>query len=854
MGCPAVAQDDPAARKQARAVRVRSGEIRVDGRLDEPIWQSAPAVTDFVMAEPVERGQPSDVMDVRFVFDETALYVGAHMVSRVAGAIQAPLTRRDEAGQAEYLQIELDTYLDRRTAYMFGVTAAGVRLDHYHSSDDERNADSGYDPVWEARTAASADGWTAELWIPMSQLRFNDTEELVWGLNIKRWVPTLNEEVYWALVPRTERGWSSRFGDLRGIERVRGGRRLEVLPYVAGDSRINHDRDINDPFDDGRNLEGRAGADLKFGIGPNLTLDATFNPDFGQIDADPAEVNLSAFETFFPERRPFFLEGASLLQGQTNNFFYSRRIGARPTGPASGVYVEYPNAATILGAAKVTGRQPSGLSIGALVAVTDEEWANTMTDGIQAETKVAPPVFWAVTRVQQEFGDQGSEFGVQMTAMRRNLNESDPLADLLTRTAMTGVADTRIRFGDRTYEFSFSGGGSWVAGNEAAISRLQRANTHLFQRPDKPRYDATRTSLSGMQIRTAFEKIAGRHWLWGANTMIESPEFEPNDLGRLNFAGDVQSSARVRYRETVPGRYIRSYSLQLSGNSNSYYDSLTPRASLGVNADATFRNFWSAGASVNRNFRGQDAQLTRGGPSMGSVHGWSVSWNLRNSNASTTQWSIGGFYRTSELGEYVWDPGFSLSMRPSPSWRISFNPNVSRERSLRQYFSTLDGPREEVYFKRYIFGFIERTTISMQIRVNYVFKPDLTLDVYAEPFAASGRYTGFGELSTPRSHYLREYGAEGIELERLDDGRWVVQDGADTFTLPNRDFNSQSYRSNVVLRWEWRPGSILYAVWQQDRASTVSSAESVNVGDAFGSITAPGDNIFAIKSTFWFGW
>jgi hypothetical protein len=321
-------------RKQARVTRLGDASIRLDGLMDEEAWMLATPITDFIQAEPMEGAPPTDAMEVRFLYDDSALWIGARMHNAGGTPIQAPVSRRDDTGQAEYLQIELDSYLDRRTAYMFGVTASGVRMDHYHSSDNENSSDSGFDPVWEANTRIDERGWTAELWLPFSQLRFNDLERQVWGLNIKRYRPDLNEEDYWVLIRRTERGWSSRFGDLQGIDGIRPTRRLEVLPYVAASSRLTGNRDLANPFDNGVNMRQRVGVDLKLGVGPNLTLEATVNPDFGQVEADPAEVNLTAVETFFSERRPFFVEGSQLLQGPINSYFYSRRIGARPAGPA----------------------------------------------------------------------------------------------------------------------------------------------------------------------------------------------------------------------------------------------------------------------------------------------------------------------------------------------------------------------------------------------------------------------------------------------------------------------------------------------------------------------------------------
>jgi hypothetical protein len=840
--------------KEAHALRLQGEEIRLDGRLDEAAWERAIPITDFRMAEPTEGAEPTDPMEVRFLYDASALYVGARL-STGAGGLQTVMARRDDAGQSENLQIELDTYLDRRTAYMFGITASGVRLDHYHRADNENDWDSGFDPVWEGHAQVLEDAWTAELWLPFKQLRFNAQDAQVWGLNIRRFRPTLNEEDYWVVIGRTERGWSSRFGSLHGIGGIQPSRRVELLPYVAGSSLVSGGtRDVNDPFDNGVNMTERVGTDLKMGLGPNLTLEATVNPDFGQIEADPAEVNLTAFETFFGERRPFFLEGENLLQFATNNFYYSRRIGARPGGPADGDYVDYPATATILGAAKLTGRLPSGTSLGFLGAITDQEFARTQTSGLESKTRVAPRAYWGVGRVLKEFGSEGSTAGLHATTVYRDYDENDPLAQLFTQSAFTVGADTDLLFQDRTYEAEFSLGITHIAGEPAALARLQRGNTHLFQRPDigKVRYDPNRTAMSGMQFRWNVGKNGGRHWLWSTNGMVESPDFEPNDFGRLNYAGDVTWNGRIQWRETQPGRYFRSYSFQVSNNNTFYYDTfLGVRPNFNANVNATFPNFWSAGFGMGVNLRGQDAQLARGGPSMGTPNGWSVSGSLRNSSASSTRWNVGGNYRESEIGDRSWGPNVSLSMRPSPSWQISFNPDYNREDVARQYVTVRDGGREETYGRRYIFGAIDRSTVTLQFRTNYTFKPDLTLDVYAEPFAASGRYYDFGELLAARSRDLRPYGAGEVALTANGDGTYTAVENGSSFTYTARDFNVKSFRSNVVLRWEWRPGSILYVVWQQNRESNELIGSHVGLGDAFGSFTAPGQNVFAVKTTWW---
>ena len=850
------AQTPGGRRKQAQASRVAPGTIDVNGRLDDAAWQAIPAITDFVQVEPVQGEAPRNPMEVRIAFDDDALYVGARMHTAPGTPIQAPLSRRDDGAQAEYLQIELDTYLDRRTAYMFGVTAAGVRMDHYHAADTEAAFDAGFDPVWRAATEVTADGWTAELWIPFSQLRFTDQAQRVWGLNLKRWVPSTEEQDYWAPILRTERGWASRFGDLHGIDGVQPKPRLEALPYAAATSRVTGQRDKRNPFDNGLNLSPMTGADVKIGVGSSLTLDASINPDFAQVEADPAEVNLSANETIFPEKRPFFLEGDNLLHGQVDNFYYSRRIGARPLGPAAGDYVDYPRMTTILGAAKLTGRLASGTSLGFLAAITDEEQARTSLGGVRSRALVTPRAAWGVGRVQQEFGREASTVGFGILALDRQIAEGDPLAALLTKRAISGMADAQLHFGDRTYEAEVSLGFTHLEGEPAAIERVQRSTVHLFQSPDRPsvRLDPARRALTGLHMETSFNKVAGRHWLWGGNLQVESPGFDSNDMGRVNFASDIRiSQTQLTYRQTQPGRHLRAYAFKVNLDMTPYWGGALERPKMYVahSVDATFNNFWVGRLSFTPRFGGQDIQLTRGGPSMGTPSGRDLAWSLRNRNSAKTSWNISSTYSTSENGAVSRQVDGTTSFRPSPRWQLTVTPKYVNEVVARQYVTSLAGGRPETFGRRYVFGVIDRTTLSSQIRVSYTFKPDMTLDVYAEPFAASGRYDQFGELEAARSQNLRFYGENGIAQVRLPDGTTRVVDGASAFSFTKSDFNVRSFRSNVVLKWEWRPGSTLFVVWQQDRASEAAYGDHVGPRDLFGSFSASGDNVFVVKTTLW---
>jgi hypothetical protein len=838
-------------RKQAHAVRVANESVAVDGRLDEAVWRTAPTLGGFVQKEPVEGAPATDPMEVRFAYDDSALYIGARLSS--TSDLQAPVGRRDEGEQSEHLLVSLDTYLDRRTASTFGVTASGVRLDSYHPTDDD-DGDDDFDPVWQARAAMDENGWTAELWIPFSQLRFNDRSPQVWGLNVRRWVPSRNEEVFWVLVPRTEQGWASHFGDLNGIDGIRPSRRLELLPYVASSSQLIGNRDPGDPFNGGANLEGRVGMDLKMGLGPNLTLEATVNPDFGQVEADPAEVNLSAFETFFEERRPFFIEGSGLLVGNVNNYFYSRRIGAPPAGRAPGDFVDNPATSTILGAAKLTGRLSSGTSVAFLGAATSEESARTFAAPAQfGTTRVAPQALYGVARVEQEFGPPGSTFSLMTTTMHRDLPDGDPLGALLTRNAFSLSGDTLLRLKDNEYQVHAYSGISFVEGDPRSLDRTQRASAHFMQRPDADylRYDPNRTAMSGGKHGIVAERRNGRHWLWEAQFETESPEFDVNDVGRLTAADGMVGNAQLTFRETVPGRWYRNYAVELTTNNEWNYGLDRQNKAIGANARITWPSFWTSEYRSGMDFRRMDSRLTRGGPLMETPGGWNVSLEIESPDAAETRGAVEATYSRNEDGGLGLELESQLSMRPGARWALSIAPSYEREVGTQQYVTTRSDGSAATFGGRYIFAHIDRSTYSTQFRLNYTFKPDLTLDLYAEPFTASGRYSHFGELSAPRTRLLRTYGTDGTTMTVQPDGSRTISDGDRSFTLANRDFNVQSFRSNLVLRWEWRAGSTLYLVWQQDRSEEITASTRATLGDLFGSVGARGDNFLAMKVSFW---
>ena len=850
----AQAAPDTTQRREARAVRLVGAPPQIDGRLDDVAWQGAPALEGLVQKLPDEGRPATERTEVRFAYDDGALYVAARMYSRDPGAIQAPVSRRDNGEQAERILVSLDTYHDRRTAYTFGVTASGVRLDWFHPSDAADATDPSFDPVWRAEVQRDSLGWTAEMRIPFSQLRFARGGAQTWGLNVARRIAGTHEDDYWVMVPARETGWASRFGHLTGIEGVRPTRRVELTPYLASGADFTSDPGEGNPFDDGSETRVRAGGDVKMGLGPNLTLEATVNPDFGQVELDPAEVNLGVFETFFSERRPFFTEGSQLLSA--GNHFYSRRIGAPPRAAAvfglAGEYdyLDAPATSSILGAAKLTGRLPSRTSVGVLAATTDRERVRTfrLDSGDFRDFVAAPRAAYAVARVQQEIGASGSTAGVVLTGVRRGLDPGEPLAAYLNRQAYTGGADWNLRFRGGEYVLAGDAGLSYVEGDSLALLRAQRSSARYFQRPDAEyvEVDPSRTSLSGGRASLSLSRNSGTHWLWNVDAGARTPGFELNDAGAMGSTDRVSLNAGLTYRETKPRGLFRSYSATMGHENGWNFGGTRTWGSVTGSASATLRNFWRASFTGWVDLRSQDQTATRGGPLLGNGRVWMTVFGAGNPTSASTrlraQVELGG----GEQGQ-EWHRLFvGASVRPGPRWQLTLEPSYRRWTFPRQFVAARAGGPEETFGTRYVFAHIDRSELVARMRLNYLFTPDLSLEVYAEPYAASGRYHRFGELPAARSRDLREYGT----LERTDDG-YRVTDGSATFTLPRNDFNVRSFRSNAVARWEWRPGSTLFLVWQQNRYAEDSDGRPVGAADLGRTLSTAGDNFLALKVTYW---
>jgi len=834
----------------------------LDGRLDDAVWQIARPITGFRRDRPGDGNPAGERTEVRVAYTDDALYIGARMHADDPGTISQLRGRRDSFMQAnDQFQVQIDSYHDHRTAFVFGVTPAGGRNDLVAPNDGFQGIDSGWDPVWTAATRVDSLGWVAEMRIPFSQLRFGEGEEQVWGINFRRDIFHLGEGVTWSWRPPTEPGWTSQFGHLLGLEGVRRPGRLEVLPYAVTNSSYDQRADPASPFNDGSVTSGNAGVDLKYGLTNGLTLDATFNPDFGQVEADPAVVNLSAYETYFEERRPFFVEGSGLfgfggMRGL--GFFYSRRVGQRPALSAygKGAYVDQPRASTILGAAKITGRTESDLIVAFMNATTQREMAK-FTDGVDmpvGETPIDPLSNITALRVRKDMREGNTLIGAIATGVVRSLDD-DVFSGLRDRAFAAGV-DFLHRFANRTYSLSGWAAGSYVHGDELSMLRAQLAPVRYYQRPDQNymSLDPNRTTLSGFAGQLAFRKIAGE-WTYGFEGSAVSPGFEINDAGFQTIGDFFSFSGGGGRRWTQPGRIFRGASFNLYASESRNFGNQIVDRGFYLDANGQTNGFRSFRLRSNLRLRSLDTRATRGGPGILSPASWNANLNLSGDGRNRISGNINVNYSGNEEGAYGVTLSPSVRGRGDGSLSWSIGPRASRSWAPVFYVGQVPDPLAgRTWSRRYLFAELERTSLSATVRVDLAVTPLITLQVYAEPFLSSGDYEGFGALETPGTYDFLRFGEGGSTLLQTDDFYSVDADGPGpgrAIHFPNPDFRVRSFRSNVVLRWEYLPGSTLFVVWTQDRFGRASEPGLDGIDDVRDLWNDPMRNVLLVKASYW---
>ena len=869
LGLSAFAQAPDAGR--ARPPRIYSTQRlagqppSVDWHLDDEAWKEGEWAGDYVQQLPVEGGVPSQKTGLKILYDDQHLYLAIRAYDDMTKITRYPARRDGMAG--DMVGVCFDSYFDKRAGFEFDLNSAGTKIDLVLSNE---GWDTTWDAVWDGKVAYEPDAWTAEFRIPLSQLRYDPQDVQVWGMHAWRWIDRLQEESQWNLIPRQGSGRLYNFGELHGIQGLQPRRRIELLPHVVGQVE-SLPEEAGNPYVGSADGKAAVGLDAKIGLTSNFTLDATVNPDFGQVEADPSVVNLTTYETFYVEKRPFFLEGkriftlglaGSAIAGdesgtlQGDQMFYSRRIGAPPTlQPVvqEGAVLETPGETSIISAAKVTGKTEDGLSVGFLQSVTDNEHANVWFGGAESRVPVAPTANYLVGRVQKDWDKGNTMLGGMVTSAHRWLPE-DVVLHRLPADAFTGAVDATRFFANRSYVVEAKGVFSRITGDASAITALQTNPVHYYQRPDADHLgvDANATSMAGHGGTVRVARYGNSRWLWSESARWMSPGLELNDVGYLRQADAILNEARLEFNEIEPRGAFRSYAFTVSRDDAWDFGGLKTAGSTGLEASGSFRNLWGLFGGVNLVEAPTDTRLLRGGPAM-TTSGF-VSAEIGGHSDRSRRVSVS----LSAERHFVMDgdgrraeAAANVTVRPVNAFNFSVNAFYERNVDDLQYVDTAH-PAEGA---RYLLGRLDQETLGLTFRANLFITPDLSIQYYGSPFVSNGSYGQFKRATSPRADAYadRFYRFADSEIAYLPEvNAYRVNEGGTTYAFRNPDFDFRQFRSNLVARWEFKPGSSLYVVWSQDRTDENAFGKSL-AGSLDALRLAPAANVFLVKLTYWFG-
>ena len=849
---PSVAETIPAATS-----------IVVDGVASDEEWKSAPVHSGFWQQQPNEGDAATFRTEFRVLYDANAIYVAVRGFDPQPQLIAKRLTRRDDDSSSDWIYVSFDSYLDRRTAFSFGINAAGVQRDLLKF--DDTNADPGWNAVWEGAAKIDGEGWVAEFRIPFSQLRFSGTAEQLWGLQVTRFVQRANEFSMWAPQPRDSGRDVSLFGSLRGLRELGSPRRIELLPYgTIGATRQR--TDSADPLNSNGELLSGAGLDFKYGLGSNFTLSGAINPDFGQVEADPSEVNLSANESFFAEKRPFFLEGTDIFSGRLRTagggqdaLFYSRRIGAAPhdTGDGYAPFYRDPGGTTILGAGKLSGKTEGGWSFGLLEAVTSEE-TTTLTDELDSDRSdrvIEPLTNFSVARVKRDFGAGETTIGAVATGVHRALEGTE--LTWLHRQAYAGGLEASHRFKQGTWSADLKLYGSHVRGDAEAIDETQRGPQRYFQRPDADHldYDPTRTSLSGFAMSASAGKWNGGNWRFGAGFDTISPSFAVNDLGFQREGDKNLPWMWGQYWDGEPGEYLRTWQLNASLYGLWDHGGTNMTRGMDFNFNLNFTNYWHAfgGGNVADN-RFSQTDL-RGGPLLARDPTAVIWWGFGSDSRKSVSFQLNSnMFAAPANGSRGGNINPVLNWQAKSNLSFSAGPALAIGRDDNQYVEEVIGSDGETH---YVMARIDQIGASMTLRANYTLSPTVSFQLYAQPFIATGEYSNYKDVVDPQaSDYNDRYRTFTAAETTVADSSVMLDgdgDGVPDLTVALPDFSFGQLRSTFVTRWEYRPGSSLFLIWNHNRTSFTEEGQFGFSEDARELADEPGEHVFLLKLNYWFG-
>lgn len=860
--------------------------IKLDGILDEPRYKTE-SITNFVQIEPYNGKPASQKTEVWISYTETDLYISARLHDTDPHLIRAPKNRRDQMSNSDEFQVAIDSYHDRRTGFFFVVNPSGSYQDGTVFNDN--NFSDSWDGVWSRAVTIDDMGWSAELKIPFSQLRFEHSEEQIMSIGFGRFIDRKKEHSLDIYIPAGETGLVSRWNDLRGIVDIRPPRKVEVSPYISSGYNIMPSLDDN-PMYNGKDSRLGVGADFKIGLGNNLTLSGTINPDFGQVEVDPSTINLSANETYYSERRPFFIEGANIFRFGSNgpssqmNFmymrpelFYSRRIGAPPAGyltiptdfeePGNSVYNKVSSENTIIGAGKITGKINDAWSVGAFSAVTAKETGEgEVYDSLGSligrwDEPVSPLSGYYIGRALGEFNDGKQGLGFIGTAVQRNVNEGS-LSSVYNESAYAGGIDGWwFLNNERKWVISGFYAATNVNGTKDRILNMQKNSLRYYQRPDATHLevDTTLTSLSGSTGRLALTKDSG-DLIFNTAITFTTPGFEPNDLGMYFKTDRIHTQAVLGYEWNKPTKYFNYGNIIFAKAARYNYDNDKISSMNFLTGFIKFHNNWRVNMFSGAGPRTLSDEALRGGPMVISPFGWFYDMSIMSDNRKNINYRLSFGTGGSEKGGSNESISTEVEMRVGTTLKLEVEPRLSRSTSVSQYVTVFDDPDQiEMYGGRYIVSHLEQKRFSVEMRADFSLSPDLSIQGFIQPFFAVGHYSRFKEFTSPRTYSFHEYKENQNEYllvyDNIEDSYTLLPDGnsGKSFSFGNPDFNYKSMIGNFVLRWEFKPGSTLFLVWTRNYVN-YDYPGNLNISRDFESLMkTSSENHFAMKITYWFG-
>lgn len=857
---PAVPRPDSLLNLNVHATRT-TAPITINGILDEPAWQSAPVITNLVQSDQHEGEAATERTEVRVLYDDDALYVGAWMYDSHPDSIVARMCRRDDSIASDRFMFFVDPLHDRRSGYYFSVSASGVLTDGTLFNDSWD--DNSWDGVWQAKVHRDKQGWTAELRIPFSQMRFRHDARTVWGINFRREIARRTERD-WLWYPRKlESGFVSRFPDLVGLADIHPRSSIELTPYATGKAEYLAS-DTADPFKTSNKYTPSGGADLRMSVGSNMTLNATVNPDFGQVEVDPAVVNLSDVESFFQEKRPFFVENSRVFnfgnEGANDYwgfnwpdplFFYGRRIGRAPEIDLSNVdFADLPVATHILGAAKLTGQLAPGFNFGTLHALTARETGRLDEGGLLSNDEVEPLTYYGIARGLKDFPGHRLGIGAITSFVNRRF-DGGVLHDELDRTALVSGFDGWY-FLDKKQVWVLSGytAMSNVTGTPTRMIALQENSRHYFQRPDESyaTLDSSATSMTGWVSRWWVNKQSGKHFIFNSAIGAINPKFDNDDIGFMSRTDIINGHLGMGWNWQDSNHWRKWANVLASLFESRDFGGVVTHEGLWTSVQAAFMNNYYTRQNFAIDPETYSDTQTRGGPRMLNPASYNGNGHFETDSNHRLYWYTDWSWYHDQGGTWdgSWNPG--VEIKPISNLLVSIGPGFERTTQMAQYVQTQPDPVvTSTYGNRYVFARLDQTTLSANLRLNWSFTPNLSLQTFIQPLLSAGNYTDFKELARPRSFDFVHYGAAYDPAS----GLVTPADGGTPFSISNPDFNFRSLRGNAVLRWEYAPGSTLYFVWTQERNQSDGNGD-FEFGHSFDQLTqAHPSNIFIVKATYY---